>query len=74
MSKGNLVQIYDRNKDHNIYFNPLKVEALVVEWTNKKDYSQSIHNIYLYMESGNIISCAVNDDGKTKILNAVGGE
>lgn len=72
MSKSKLIHVYDRDKDQNIYFNPLKVEAFVVEWTGKKDYSQSIHNIYLYMESGNLISCVVNDDGKSKVLNALG--
>jgi len=66
-----LVQVYDRSKDRNIFFNPAKVEACVIEWTGKKDYSQDIHTFHVYLESGHTLNGEVNDDGKTKILNAL---
>ena len=66
-----LVQVYDRSKDRNIFFNPAKVEACVTEWTGKKDYSQDIHTFHVYLESGHTLNGEVNDDGKTKILNAI---
>ena len=63
--------VYDRSKDRNIFFNPAKVEACVIEWTGKKDYSQDIHTFHVYLESGHTLNGEVNDDGKTKILNAI---
>ena len=58
-----LVQVYDRSKDRNIFFNPAKVEACVIEWTGKKDYSQDIHTFHVYLESGHTLNGEVNDDG-----------
>ena len=66
-----LVQIYDRSKDINFYFNPEKVEAISLEWTGKKDYSQDIHTFLIYLECGHTLNGDVNDDGKNKILNAI---
>ena len=51
--------------------NPAKAEAVIFEWTGKKDYSQHIHTFHVYLESGHSLNGEVNDDGKNKILNAI---
>lgn len=71
---GKLVEVYDRNKGRRIYFNPETVEAVEIEWTGKKDYSQDIHNVFIYMQCGHTLTCETNDDGKDKILKALEGE
>ena len=70
---GKLVQVYDRSKSRNLFFNPEKVEAISLEWTGKKDYSQDIHIFYIYLECGHTLDGEVNDDGKSKILDAING-
>ena len=66
------VEVYDRSKDRRIHFNPDTVEAVCTEWTNKKDYSQTIHKVFIYLRCGHTLICETNDDGKDKILNAIG--
>jgi len=70
---GKFVEVYDRSKDRRIHFNPENVEAVEVGWTGKKDYSQSIHSISIYMQCGHTFICETNDDGKDKILKALEG-
>ncbi|WP_448761872.1 hypothetical protein [Acinetobacter tandoii] len=67
------VEVYDRSKDHRIYFNPENVEAVSIEWTEKKDYSQTIHKVFIYLRCGHTLICETNDDGKNKILKALEG-
>ena len=67
------VEVYDRGKDRRIHFNPKNVEAVEIEWTGKKDYSQDIHNVFIYMQCGHTLTCETNDDGKDKILKALEG-
>lgn len=66
-----LIHAHDVDKGSDVYFDPVGVEGALIEWTGKKDYSQYIYSVKLYMRSGNIISCVVNEDGKKKILEHV---
>ncbi|MDV7615233.1 hypothetical protein R4666_08890 [Acinetobacter baumannii] len=66
-----LIHAHDVDKGSDVYFDPIGVEGALIEWTGKKDYSQYIYSVKLYMRSGNIISCVVNEDGKKKILEHV---
>lgn len=66
-----LIYVRDLDKDAEVHFDPLGVEAAVINWNGKKDYSQYIYDVCLYMRSGNMICCVVNDDGKKKILENI---
>ena len=68
---GKFVEVYDRSKDRRIHFKSENVEAIEIEWTGKKDYSQSIHSVCIYMRCGHTLTCEINDDGKDKILKAI---
>ncbi|HCJ6340002.1 TPA: hypothetical protein NVQ95_000802 [Acinetobacter baumannii] len=59
------------DKGSDIYFDPQGLEGAVFNWNGQKDYSQYIYNAMLYMRSGSLICCVVNDDGKKKILEHV---
>lgn len=63
-----LIEVRDSNTGAEVYFDPHGIEGAVFNWNGKKDYSQYIYNAMLYMRSGNMISCVVNDDGKKRIL------
>ncbi|CAM0726788.1 hypothetical protein [Acinetobacter baumannii] len=63
-----LIDVRDLNTGAEVYFDPCGIEGAVFNWNGKKDYNQYIYNAMLYMRSGNMISCVVNDDGKKKIL------
>ncbi len=66
-----LIYIKDLDKDAEVHFDPQGVEAAVISWNGKKDYSQYIYEVCLYMRSGNMIHFVVNDDGKKKILENI---
>ena len=66
-----LVHVKDADKGSDIYFDPQGLEGAVFNWNGQKDYSQYIYNAMLYMRSGSLICCVVNDNGKKKILEHV---
>ena len=61
------IQVRDHRQDRSILFNSSDVIAITIEWTGKKDYSQSIHLVEIYFRSGHSIEIEANDDGKAKI-------
>lgn len=61
------IEVRDHRQDRSILFNPSELIAITVEWTGKKDYSQSIHLVGLYFRSGHSIEIEANDDGRAKI-------
>lgn len=69
-----LVRVRDLGNDRDIHFDPEQVDAITFQWTGKKDYSQYVHAVQIFLKSGHSIHIETNDDGKNKIEKEVGGE
>lgn len=65
------VNVRDRDKDRDIHFDLEQVEAITFQWTGKKDYSQYVHAVEIFLKSGNSVHLETNDDGKDKIEKAL---